>query len=103
MDELEGFCPKAPLQSPLLWGEWDVVYAARPGTIAGPFKSPVGRVVFPGLESSQARGGARKAAALPSCWGACVQGGSLLACRTASCSCSDLLAGQALDRCTGLC
>lgn len=30
-----------------------MVYAARPGTVAGPFKSPVGRVVFPGLGSSQ--------------------------------------------------
>lgn len=30
-----------------------VVYAARPGTIGGPFKTPVGRAVFPGLEASQ--------------------------------------------------
>ncbi len=30
-----------------------MLYASRTGTVATPFKSPVGRIVFPGLESSQ--------------------------------------------------
>ena len=53
MDELEGFCPRAPLKSPLLWGEYELLWASSPGTAGGPFRSALGQVVFPGQRISQ--------------------------------------------------
>lgn len=53
VDELESFCPKQPLRSELIFGEWEVVFASKPQTAGGPFRSPVGRAVFPGQRAIQ--------------------------------------------------
>lgn len=48
-------CPGDPSspRSPLLFGEWEVLYASRPETAGGPFRSPLGRAVFPGQSARQ--------------------------------------------------
>lgn len=53
VSELEGICPRNPLRSPLLFGEYEVLYASKPQTAGGPFRSPLGRTVFPGQRAVQ--------------------------------------------------
>lgn len=53
VEEVEKYCPKAPLRSELIFGEWEVLYASKPGTAGGPFRSPLGRIVFPGQKARQ--------------------------------------------------
>lgn len=53
VDELEGCCPRNPLRSPLLFGEYEVLYASKPQAAGGPFRSPIGRAVFPGQRAVQ--------------------------------------------------
>lgn len=53
VEEVEKYCPKAPLRSELIFGEWEVLYASKPGTAGGPFRSPLGRVIFPGQKARQ--------------------------------------------------
>ena len=47
VEELSKYCMKSPLRSDLIFGEWEVVYASKPQTAGGPFRSPIGRAVFP--------------------------------------------------------
>jgi hypothetical protein len=51
--ELEAYCPRNPLRSPLLFGDYEVVYASKPQSVGGPFRSPIGRVVFPSQRALQ--------------------------------------------------
>jgi hypothetical protein len=53
VEEVEKYCPKAPLRSELIFGQWEVLYASKPGTAGGPFRSPLGRIVFPGQKARQ--------------------------------------------------
>lgn len=53
VEELEGFCPRNPLRSTLLFGDYEVLYASKPETAGGPFRSPLGRAVFPGQRALQ--------------------------------------------------
>jgi hypothetical protein len=53
VDELSGYCMRSPLRSDLIFGEWEVVYASKPTTAGGPFRSPIGRAVFPGQRATQ--------------------------------------------------
>ncbi|KAL4445820.1 hypothetical protein ABPG77_009019 [Micractinium sp. CCAP 211/92] len=53
VEELEAYCPRNPLRSPLLYGDYEVLYASKPQTAGGPFRSPVGRTVFPGQRATQ--------------------------------------------------
>ena len=51
--ELEAYCPRNPLRSPLLFGDYEVLYASKPQTAGGPYRSPIGRVIFPGQRALQ--------------------------------------------------
>ncbi|KAL4521828.1 hypothetical protein Ndes2526A_g02009 [Nannochloris sp. 'desiccata'] len=53
VDELSEYCMRSPLRSDLIFGEWEVVYASKPTTAGGPFRSPIGRAVFPGQRATQ--------------------------------------------------
>lgn len=53
VDDLQGFCMKDPLSSEFIFGRWEVRYASKPQTAGGPFKTPVGRIVFPGQTAIQ--------------------------------------------------
>jgi chemotaxis protein histidine kinase CheA len=53
VDELSEYCMRSPLRSDLIFGEWEVVYASKPQTAGGPFRSPIGRAVFPGQRATQ--------------------------------------------------
>lgn len=53
VEELEAYCPRNPLRSPLLYGDYEVLYASKPQTAGGPFRSPLGRTVFPGQRATQ--------------------------------------------------
>lgn len=46
VEELQAFCPRNPLRSPLLFGDYEVLYASKPQSTGGPFRSPLGRAVF---------------------------------------------------------
>jgi hypothetical protein len=48
VDALEPFCPRSPLEDDRILGEWEVVYASKPQTAGGPFRTPLGRTAFPG-------------------------------------------------------
>lgn len=48
VEELEQYCPPNPLRNPLLFGEYEVLYASKPSAAGGPLRSPLGRVAFPG-------------------------------------------------------
>eukprot|EP00250_Pteridium_aquilinum_P017622 c2370_g1_i1 orf=260-1018(+) len=43
---LEQHCIREPLQSPLLFGEWDVVYSSNPTATGGYYRSAVGRTLL---------------------------------------------------------
>jgi hypothetical protein len=51
--ELNSYCPQNPVSSPRLFGRWEVRYASKPTTAGGPFRSPLGRALFPGQQASQ--------------------------------------------------
>lgn len=53
VEELQAYCMKDPLSSESIFGRWEVRYASKPQTAGGPFKSPIGRVVFPGQQAIQ--------------------------------------------------
>jgi hypothetical protein len=53
VEELQAYCMKDPLSSESIFGRWEVRYASKPQTAGGPFKSPTGRVVFPGQQAIQ--------------------------------------------------
>ncbi|PSC67954.1 putative plastid-lipid-associated chloroplastic [Micractinium conductrix] len=53
VDELEGYCPRAPMRSPLIFGDYEVLYASKPQSAGGPFRSPLGQAVFPGQRARQ--------------------------------------------------
>lgn len=53
VEELEAFCPKAPLRSPLLYGDYEVLYTSKPLAAGGPYRSLPGRIVFPGQRPLQ--------------------------------------------------
>lgn len=53
VEELESYCPRSPLRSELIFGTWEIVYASKPQTAGGPFRSPIGRTVFPGQRAIQ--------------------------------------------------
>lgn len=53
VEELQAYCMKDPLSSENIFGRWEVRYASKPQTAGGPFKSPIGRVVFPGQQAIQ--------------------------------------------------
>jgi PAP_fibrillin len=53
VNELSEYCMRSPLRSDLIFGEWEVVYASKPQTAGGPFRSPIGRTVFPGQRATQ--------------------------------------------------
>jgi hypothetical protein len=45
---LEKYCIKSPLTNQLIFGDWQVVWASKPTTAGGPFRSSIGRTVLPG-------------------------------------------------------
>ena len=51
--ELEGLGTRNPLRSPLLFGDYEVVYTSKPQAAGGAYRSPLGRVVFPGQRAVQ--------------------------------------------------
>ncbi|PRW59283.1 putative plastid-lipid-associated chloroplastic isoform A [Chlorella sorokiniana] len=53
VDELEAFCPRNPLRSPLLYGDYEVTYTSKPQAAGGPYRSLPGRIVFPGQRPTQ--------------------------------------------------
>lgn len=53
VNDLQAYCMKNPLSSEYIFGRWVVRYASKPQTAGGPFKSPVGRLVFPGQTAVQ--------------------------------------------------
>jgi hypothetical protein len=53
VEQLSAYCPRAPLRSELIFGIWEVVYASKPTTAGGPFRSPLGRAIFPGQRALQ--------------------------------------------------
>lgn len=52
-EELQGYCVDAPVKSPLIFGEWDVVYCSNPTSPGGGYRSAVGRLVFKTKEMLQ--------------------------------------------------
>ncbi|KAL4859873.1 putative plastid-lipid-associated protein 8 [Chlorella vulgaris] len=52
-EELQQYCPRNPLRSPLLFGEYEVVYASKPQATGGPYRSALGLAVFPGQRAVQ--------------------------------------------------
>ncbi|KAL8209949.1 hypothetical protein R6Q57_006681 [Mikania cordata] len=44
--ELSKYCIDSPVASPLIFGEWDVVYCSNPTSPGGGFRSAFGRLVF---------------------------------------------------------
>lgn len=53
VENLQSYCMRDPLASEYIFGRWTLRYASKPQTAGGPFKTPVGRIVFPGQEASQ--------------------------------------------------
>lgn len=46
ISSLEQYCMPQPLQSPLIFGEWDVVYSSNPTATGGYYRSAVGRALL---------------------------------------------------------
>lgn len=44
--ELQKYCVSEPVKSPLIFGEWDVVYCSNPTSPGGGYRSALGRVFF---------------------------------------------------------
>ncbi|KAG6474647.1 probable plastid-lipid-associated protein 8, chloroplastic [Zingiber officinale] len=53
-DQLAGYCVDEPVKSPLIFGEWDVVYCSRPTSPGGGYRSVIGRLIFKTSEMVQA-------------------------------------------------
>ena len=53
VENLQSYCMRDPLASEYIFGRWTLRYASKPQTAGGPFKTPVGRIVFPGQQASQ--------------------------------------------------
>ncbi|XP_030541326.1 probable plastid-lipid-associated protein 8, chloroplastic [Rhodamnia argentea] len=52
--ELQKYCVSQPVKSPLIFGEWDVVYCSNPTSPGGGYRSALGRVFFRTKEMIQA-------------------------------------------------
>ncbi|KAI3435381.1 uncharacterized protein J3R85_006109 [Psidium guajava] len=52
--ELQKYCVSQPVKSPLIFGEWDVVYCSNPTSPGGGYRSALGRVFFRTKEMVQA-------------------------------------------------
>ncbi|OWM73198.1 hypothetical protein CDL15_Pgr001312 [Punica granatum] len=52
--ELQKYCISEPVKSPLIFGDWDVVYCSRPTSPGGGYRSAVGRLFFQTKEMVQA-------------------------------------------------
>ncbi|XP_038698970.1 probable plastid-lipid-associated protein 8, chloroplastic isoform X2 [Tripterygium wilfordii] len=52
--ELQEYCTSEPVKSPLIYGEWDVVYCSRPTSPGGGYRSALGRLFFRTKEMIQA-------------------------------------------------
>eukprot|EP00890_Picochlorum_soloecismus_P006459 jgi/Picsp_1/6814/NSC_04153-R1_plastid-lipid-associated protein 8 len=53
VENLQSYCMRDPLASEYIFGRWTLRYASKPQTAGGPFKTPIGRTVFPGQQASQ--------------------------------------------------
>eukprot|EP00887_Chlorella_sp_A99_P000984 scaffold5.g984.t1 len=51
VEELEGYCPRSPVRSPLLFGDFEVLYVSTPQNVG--LDTFVGRTVFPGQRRVQ--------------------------------------------------
>ncbi|WCJ30534.1 Plastid-lipid associated protein PAP / fibrillin family protein [Euphorbia peplus] len=51
--QLQTFCVSQPVKSPLIFGEWDVVYCSRPTSPGGGYRSAFGRLFFKTKEMIQ--------------------------------------------------
>lgn len=51
---LKEFCVDEPVNCPLIFGEWDVVYCSNPTSPGGGFRSALGRIFFKTKEMIQA-------------------------------------------------
>ncbi|VFQ94394.1 unnamed protein product [Cuscuta campestris] len=51
--ELERFCVEKPVNCPLIFGEWDVVYCSNPTSPGGLYRSAIGRLFFKTKEMIQ--------------------------------------------------
>ncbi|XAR69626.1 hypothetical protein NMG60_11001302 [Bertholletia excelsa] len=51
--ELQEFCVNEPVKSPLIFGEWDVVYCSVPTSPGGGYRSSFGRLIFKTKEMIQ--------------------------------------------------
>jgi len=45
-DELAKYCVDNPVENPLIFGEWDVLYCSNPTSPGGGYRSSIGRLVF---------------------------------------------------------
>ncbi|XP_030449166.1 probable plastid-lipid-associated protein 8, chloroplastic [Syzygium oleosum] len=52
--ELHKYCVSQPVKSPLIFGEWEVVYCSNPTSPGGGYRSALGRVFFRTKEMIQA-------------------------------------------------
>ncbi|WOK95004.1 putative plastid-lipid-associated protein 8, chloroplastic [Canna indica] len=52
--ELAGYCVEEPVKSPLIFGEWDVLYCSVPTSPGGGYRSAFGRLIFKTNEMVQA-------------------------------------------------
>ncbi|KDP33433.1 hypothetical protein JCGZ_07004 [Jatropha curcas] len=52
--QLQQYCVAEPVKSPLIFGEWDVVYCSNPTSPGGGYRSALGRLVFRTKEMVQA-------------------------------------------------
>ncbi|MEW5307257.1 MAG: hypothetical protein WDW36_009665 [Sanguina aurantia] len=53
VQQLSRYCMKNPLKSPLLWGEYEVLYCSKPAAVGGPLTKGVGPAVFQGQSARQ--------------------------------------------------
>ena len=51
--DLEKYCPKSPLRSDLIFGEWELLFTTKPQATGGPLRSPAGQVFCPGQKATQ--------------------------------------------------
>ncbi|XP_050217812.1 LOW QUALITY PROTEIN: probable plastid-lipid-associated protein 8, chloroplastic [Mercurialis annua] len=52
--QLQRFCVAEPVKSPLIFGDWDVVYCSRPTSPGGGYRSAFGRLFFKTKQMIQA-------------------------------------------------
>ncbi|EPS61283.1 hypothetical protein M569_13514 [Genlisea aurea] len=53
-EALQNYCIDDPVKSPLIFGEWDVLYCSNPTSPGGGYRSSIGRLVFKTKEMVQA-------------------------------------------------